>query len=182
MNRKKKLIRNIITILILFIIFVKGSGLYFTPLGAHRDSERSAHYGPSEIVHIEDFEKGKYIMCRYDKWFSCNTVNRRLLFFWRFGNQVHGWEKDVTIPLNYSWDRDGSFSKAFGIINDKNIKKVEVVLDNGTTIYQEDFYENMFLITWKSDNITDFSGIRAYDGEGNIVFEKIYPRRSNPNR
>ena len=103
MNRKKKVMRNIITSFILFIIFVKGTGLYFTPLGAHRDSERTAHYGQSEIVHIEDFKKGKYILGRYDKWFSCNTVNRSLLFFWRFGNQVHGSENDLSQPLSYSW-------------------------------------------------------------------------------
>jgi len=174
LNRKKKLIRNIIALIILLIIFVKGSGLYFTPLGAHRDSERTAHYGPSEIVHIEDFRKGKYILCRYDKWFSCNTVNRTLFFFWRFGNQVHGMENDLSEPLSYSWDGEGNFYKAYGIINDKNINKVELILSNGDRLAQEDFYGDMFLIPWQADGPRSFSGIIAYDKNGDIIYERVY--------
>lgn len=174
LNRKKKLIRNIIALIILLIIFVKSSGLYFTPLGAHRDSERTAHYGPSEIIHIEDYEKGKYILCKYDKWFSCNTVNKKLFFFWHFGNQVHGIENDLSQPLSYYWVGEGNFYKVYGIINDKRIKKVEVVLNNGDTLVQENFYDDMFLIHWVANDSKYYSKVRAYDEDGNMVFEGKY--------
>ena len=85
MSRNKKIIRNIVVLGILFFVFLKATGLYLIPLSAHENSERSIHYGPSEVVHIEDFDEGKYILCKYDKWISCNTVKRELLFFWRFG-------------------------------------------------------------------------------------------------
>ena len=63
--------------------------------------------------------------------------------------------------------------KVYGIINDRSIKKVEIILANGDTLLQEDFYDNMFLIPLETVGLGDFSGIRAYDEEGNIVFESL---------
>lgn len=180
MSRLKKILRNIIILVILFFIFLKSSGLYLTPLSSHKNSERSAHYGPSKVVHIENFDKGKYILCKYDRWISCNTVNRTLFFFWRFGNQVHGRENDLSKALYYTWNmssyKDKCYYRAYGIINDDRIKTVEVTLDNGDIFTQNEFYEDMFLITWNAndDRVMDFAGIRAYDSNGNILFENIY--------
>jgi len=75
MSRIKKVIRNLIILVLLFILYMMWAGLYLTPLLANEHSERSAHYGPSEVIHIENFDGGKYILCKYDRWFSCNTVN-----------------------------------------------------------------------------------------------------------
>ncbi|SHE75100.1 hypothetical protein SAMN02745784_01669 [Tissierella praeacuta DSM 18095] len=176
MNRLKKIIKNTIILVILFFIFLKSSGLYLIPLSAHKASERSAHYGPSEVVHIEDFDKGKYILCKYDRWFSCNTINKTLFFFWRIGNQVYGRESDLSKAVSYTWSMSGDYYKAYGIINDNRIKKIEVTLENGDILIQDGFYEDMFLVTWKSpnDSIIDFAGIRAYDEDSNIIFEDIY--------
>ena len=80
MSRKKKILRNLIILVILFFIFLKSTGLYLSPISAHKSSERSIHYGPSEIVHIEDFSRGKYILCKYNGWVSCNTVEKKLFF------------------------------------------------------------------------------------------------------
>ena len=82
MTRKKKIIRNLIIIIIIYLLPINNTGLYLDPIKAHKDSERSSHYGPSEIVHIEDFPRGKYILGKYDRWFSCNTINKELGIFW----------------------------------------------------------------------------------------------------
>ncbi|WP_353092828.1 hypothetical protein [Tissierella praeacuta] len=177
MSRLKKILRNIIILVILFFIFLKSSGLYLTPLSAHKNSERSIHYGPSKVVHIEDFDKGKYILCKYDKWISCNTVKRSLFFFWSFGGQVTGRENDLSNPLSYTWSGGvREFYKVYGIINDDRIKEIEVTLENGDILTQNEFYEGMFLVTWSAndDSLMDFAGIKAYDSNGNILFEKIY--------
>lgn len=176
MSKRKKLIRNIIVLAIFFFLSINRSGLYLSPLSAHEDSERSIHYGPSEVVHIEDFDGGKYILGKYDKWVSCNTVNRVLFFLWRFGNQPVGFEVDKTKAIDYTWGMSGQYYMLYGIINDNKVKKVQITLDNNKTFTQADFYDDLFLFTWKTNDEDgwDFKNIKAYDSDNNIVFEEEY--------
>jgi len=174
MNRLKKAIRNIIILIILCLLFLKSSGLYLTPLSAHEHSERSIHYGPSEVIHIEDWDGGKYILCKYDRWVSCNTVNRTLLFFWSFGNQPTGFENDKSKAIDYTWGASRQYWKLYGIVNDDRIKKVEIILDNGQVLTQTDFYDDLFLFTWKSpeNDSVYYVSIRGYDADNNVIFEE----------
>lgn len=176
MNRPKKILRNVIILIFSMFLFLRSTGLYLTPLSAHRASERSIHYGPSEVVHIEDFNKGKYILCKYDKWISCNTVNRSLFFFWRIGNQVHGIENDKTRALNFTWGMSDDFYRFYGIINDDSIKKIEVVLEDDQVLTQTEFYDDMFLFTRSSPNYssTYVGTIKGYDSEDNLIFQYKY--------
>jgi hypothetical protein len=169
MSRKKKVVRNIIILIVLSILtFTRG--IYLTPIAAHEASERSIHYGPSKVVHIEDFDGGKYILCKYDKWISCNTINRTMYFFWTFGNQVTGIEVDKEKPLNFTWSHSNDRYKIYGIINDNNINRVELHLEDGTTLSQTKFYDdNMFLFTWEGES--GIGDVKAYDSQGNILFE-----------
>lgn len=178
MSRCKKVLRNVIILVILFGLFMYRAGFYLTPISAHEHSERSIHYGPSEVVHIEDFDEGKYILGKYDKWVSCNTVNRELFFFWGFGNFSIGSENDTTKLLTYNWDGSHDNLKIYGIINDDSIKRVEVILNNGETLTQSEFYEGLFLLTWKADlSIKSgwFKEIRGYDSNDIMVFQSEEP-------
>jgi len=174
MNRLKVALRNIVIIIILFFLFLNRSGLYLTPLSAHESSERSIHYGPSEVVHVEDFEEGKHILGKYDKWISCNTVEKELFFLWNFGSQVTGFENDKNKPLNYSWNASHQYYKCYGIRNDVGIEKVEIILYNGDVYETTDFYDNLFLITWESSEDNDYyiKNIKGYDKANNIIFEE----------
>lgn len=176
MSRIRKIIRNIFIIVILSFFIITRLGLHFTPLSAHKSSERSINYGPSEVIHIEDFEKGKYILGKYDKWVSCDTVNRVLLFFWSAGNQPIGFENDKTKKVNYTWSASYNYFHAYGIVNDKNVKKIEITLSNGNVLTQTDFYEDLFLLTCESKEKENmyFKAIRGYDAEGKLVFEEEY--------
>lgn len=176
MNRLKKIVRNIIVLTFLIFLLLKLSGLYLSPLSAHEDSERSIHYGPSEVIHVEDFDEGKYILCKYDKWVSCNTVNKKLFFFWSFGNQPIGFENDKTKAVDYTWGMSDKNCKLYGIINNDNVKKIQITLDNDRVFEQTDFYDNLFLFTWKSNNnqYSDFINIKGYDSDNNIIFEEKY--------
>ena len=149
-------------------------GLYITPLSAHENSERGLNYGPSKVVHIENFKKGKYILGKYDKWISCDTVNRALFFFWSPGGQTLGFENDKTKAVSYTWSGSEQLVIAYGIVNDNRIKKLEITLDNGDILTNKDFYENLFLITRKvKDNkFVAIKTIRGYDSEDNIVYEE----------
>lgn len=175
-NRIKKVIRNIFIIIILSFFIINRLGLYLTPLSAHENSECSINYGPSKIIHIENFENGKYILGKYDKWVSCDTVNKVWFFFWCAGDQPEGFENDKTKAVSYTCLYSNRISKAYGIINDKNVKKIEITHSNGDILTQTDFYEDLFLFTWKTKgNQNEYiKAIRAYDFKNNIVFEEEY--------
>lgn len=174
MSRFKKVMRNIIILAVLFLLFLWRSGFYLSPLSAHEHSERSIHYGPSEVVHVEDFEGGKYILGKYDKWVSCNTVNRELFFFWRFGNQPIGFENDKTKAVDYTWGGSDQDYKVYGIINDDKVKKIDITLGDGKIFTQTKFYNDLFLFTWRSNNDENWhvKNIKGYDSENNIIFEE----------
>lgn len=177
MSRLKKIVRNIILLFIMSVIFIRMFSLSLNPIKAHEHSERSIHYGPSEIVKIVDYKDKKFILCKYDKWISVDTVNRVLGVFWRFGNQVTGIENDTSKPLCYSWIYHDNITKIYGIINDKSISKVVIELqyDDGQTVQMEEttFYDDMFLFLIDSkDTKKDFSlvSLKAYNKSGEEVF------------
>lgn len=173
MSRFKKIVRNIIILVVLLFLFLMRSGLYLSPLSAHEHSERSIHYGPSKVVHIEDFHGGKYILGKYDKWVSCNTVNRVLFLLWRFGDQPIGFENHKTKAVEYTWDGDGKYYKLYGIINNDKVKRIQIILENGKTFSQTKFYNDLFLFTWTLNGEKNwyFKNIKGYDSHGNIIFE-----------
>lgn len=173
MSNSKKLIRNIIILAAMLFAFFWGSNLYLTPLAAHKHSERGIHYGPSEVVHIEDFEKGKYLLCKYDNWISCNTVKMQFFFLWGFGDQPIGIENKKDQKLTYTWQMSDQYYVLYGVINDSSVKKVKITYVNGETKLQSDFYDNMFLFTWKdpkNDN-NYVTKIQGYDINGNVIYD-----------
>lgn len=169
MNRKKKLLRNILILSVLFLV-IYSKAIYLDPVAAHQASERSLHYGPSTVVHVEDFPGGKYILGKYDRWISFSIITKSNRFFWHIGDSVIGLEIDYDKPLFYASQFSQPNARAFGILNDPNIDKVEVHLRDGTVLTQQEFYEDMFLITWESE--FEFWRIVAYDGSGNVIFEE----------
>lgn len=180
MSGKKKIIRNIIVLLFIVFLSFPVTGLYLSPMSAHRASERSAHYGPSKVVHVENFDGGKYILGKYDKWASCNTVNRNLLFFWSFGNQVTGFEQDPSKAIDYTWDMSNEvYYKLYGIINDKRIENIEITLQDGSQFTSGEFYDDMFLFTWQAEKSgiyesLRFKNIKGYDKDDTLIFEDKY--------
>ncbi|MDF2512716.1 MAG: hypothetical protein K0S04_2582 [Herbinix sp.] len=176
MSRSKKLIRNIFIIILLSLFLIAWLGLSFTPLSVYKKVERGNHFGPSQIVHIEDYKNNKFILGRYDRWVSCSNVRRALLFFWAAESVPITIENDNNKALCYTWSNYNPMFKVHGVINDEKIKKVEVTLSNGDIISQTEFYDDLFLLIYDTKIKGDiyFDSIRAYDGESNIVFESEY--------
>ena len=179
MSRRNKALRNLLILAVLIPLAVSRSGLYLSPLLAHRSSERSIHYGPSMVVHVRDFDQGKYFLCKYDKWISCDTIRRTLFFFWRFGDQVTGVENDPDKPVCWTWSSRDTHCKAYGILNDGQVKKIELTLDDDTVLTQSDFYDDMFLLTWtdekqeggRNPHGRQVKSIKGYDSGGFVVYE-----------
>lgn len=172
MNRLKLTLRNIVIIIFLFLLFVNYSGFYLTPLTAHEQSERSIHYGPSNVVHMEENEDETYILGIYDKWVSCSTIKKQLFFFWSFGNQVTGFENDTSKDIDYSWNGSEEYYKLYGIRNDDDIEKVEFTLENGEVFSTTTFYDNLFLIIFTPNhNGLYIKNVKVYNKDNHVIYE-----------
>lgn len=173
MNRKKKLIRNLLILAVLIPILFNRMGLYLTAEAAHRASERSIHYGPSEIIHVEDFGYKKMFLCKYDRWISCNTSKRALGLFWQFGNQVTGIENKEELPFTFTWLGTNVDGVIYGIINEPSITEIKLIYLDATVII-DTFYEDMFFYRWEGSNNNDYPKVQGYNAEGELVYESKY--------
>lgn len=102
--------------------------------------------------------------------------SRKEIVFWTYGDQVIGLENDQTKPVDYTWSMAGGAYKLYGIVNDDKVKKVEITLDNGEIFTQTEFYEDLFLFHWESSREKGggFNNIKAYDIDGNVIFQSQY--------
>jgi hypothetical protein len=182
MTKTQKLIKNLSILVLLGILFFMFNTASPTALIAHQKSEKSANYGPSTIIAEKDFEFGKLFLCKYDKWFSCNTVIKRFGgLVWYPGNQVYGNINDTSLPINYFWHgsryrKDYMLWMVYGVVNDKNITsiKLEVELDGQTiSLKHPQLYNDMFLFTWNSYE-TDYKPLRliGLNSNSEIIYEK----------
>lgn len=172
MSRLKKILRNLIILAVLFTLYIMRTSLFLNPISAHEHSERSLHFGPSEIVHTQDFEKGKHILGKFNNLVSCNTVNKVAYFLWRAESPSH-FQNDKSKALDYTWGNYEDYYKVYGAINDSSIKKVVLTVDNEEVLSQTEFYDDLFLFTLELHNNEHrpFIGIKAYDEKNNIIFE-----------
>ncbi len=175
MNRKKKLVKNIVIIFILFFVLINRSGLYLSPVSAHEASERSIHYGPSQLIHVTNYEGDKYMLCKYEEWVSCDRIERVLFFLWKFGSSPFGFENDLNEKLKFSWSYMNNKCQLYGIVNDDSIKMVEIVLEDGRTFTQTEFHDGLFLFNWTVDGGgIELDKITGYDGEANKAYIDWY--------
>ncbi len=178
MSRVIKTIRNLIFICILLAVFLATTGLRLTPTQAHINSERSLHYGPSELVKIYDYGNYQQLLCTYDKWVSCSTVKRELLFFWGIGGfNVFENDKTKEIDYSYSWSKNENNSGiVYGISNNPSITKIELYTSDGIIFTQDELYDNLFYFSWQCD-YSDFGveKILGYNENDNLVSEIIFP-------
>lgn len=177
MTKIIKLIRNIGIIIILLILLIRIGGLHFSPVTAYEKTERSLHYGPSDIIHIEDIDGDKLILGKYDKWISFMPVKKEFIFFWKAGGHSLGMEIDDREILNYWIGMTDDTYYCYGIINDQIVEEVEISLKDGRIFRGSDFYDDLFLIKWESEN--DYDGwrqinVKAYDANGKVIFEGEY--------
>jgi hypothetical protein len=172
MNRQKRIIRNVIIIVIFYLFVTRFFGLFLNPISAFEYAERDNHYGPSKIVHTENYGKAKYILGKYDKWISYSKVSRFLFYWTSFNPIMIEIQKDKAI--SYYWVGSDRFYEVFGIVNDKRITKVEITLADGNTLVQNEFYDGdlfLFLFDPKNEKFKEYLYIRGYDSESKILFE-----------
>lgn len=170
MNRKRKIIRNLLIILICYVLSFS-SYLHLTPNLAHKASEKSNHYGPSDVVYKTDYAKGKYYLSRYGDYFSCDIINRSFGFFWECRPNYQ--KIDPSSPVSTYWRMyDYNYWIYFGVITDPSIAYLEFTYSSlKEPIVQNTFYDGMFLFHWESDTQNVTYHLKAYDIHDNLIYE-----------
>lgn len=187
-SKKKKLIRNLMILLLLVAGIVVGeislSGTYRDADTAHAASEATRHYGPSEIRAVladVDGSKRSYLGV-YDKWYSVDTVIKDWKG-WRIGNHYGADEIDYQKPVNHSWHIYDDEITVYGIVCDPDIASVEIGLRYGEQmvyVKQEKLFDDMFLFTQKryhqgnsnENEESVLAEIRGYDQNGTIIYSE----------
>lgn len=87
--------------------------------------------------------------------------------------------KTILKAIDYTMDGffdDGHYDfKLYGIANDPKIKKVEITLRDGKVLTQTEFYEDLFLFIWETDEDTPNGGleeVRGY-GQGDSILFRV---------
>jgi hypothetical protein len=138
-------------------IFTTGSR---TPEQAHRLSENSFHFGPSNIVRKVSvpFDKHQVVFLgTYKDWFSADSVLQKR-GGWVPGDGVGGVNIDRNRPFSYSWSGSSTHDslmmyKFYGYVTDDRIATIELLMTdketgNLTPMREEITNDHMFLFIW----------------------------------
>ncbi|QZY54164.1 hypothetical protein [Crassaminicella profunda] len=154
----------------------------FSAVEAHKQSERTIYYGPSEIIKTIDIENKRLFLCRYKKWFSLDEVEKELIK-WYPGTGVTGTEIKKNEKITFSWrisksniDESKEIIRCFGYVNDTNITKVilEKNGDSDPTKIEYDLDESrLFVFCWTDKKIDDkgIGKLKGLDASGKIICE-----------
>lgn len=188
MNRRLKSTIEWIIAVILLITAVYPYIFYgsFSALKAHQKSEQSFHYGPSEILEVIDFPKGKIFLGKYDKWFSADTIKKGLIKWYPDGD-VGGHLIKENEEVSSAWSGskisdDYYLYKVYGYVSNPNITKVtlevEWVKEDGTEnkVFEYKLKDHKgFIFYWNEyETKYELKALRGLDINGNILYEKDY--------
>lgn len=177
MNRVKKILRNFILIFALLLIVMKLTDMHFTPIAAYREEEKRKHYGPSEVMQVQKLGEERFVIAKYDKWFSAQDYWPGWRFLWIGSPKTSIIEnnKKKAICSRFESGINSGYYIVYGVVNDKKIKRVEVTLQTGKNFSQTKFKDGLFSLSWKDENWEDSEPvdkiIRGYDGDNKIIFE-----------
>lgn len=184
-NRLKAILEWIIAAVLLFACYIAYPLSYgnFSPIKAHQLSERTFHYGPSQIIREIDLDGGIIYLCRYKDWFSADTV-RKGFIKWYPGSGVGGAPIDYSKKISYYWGNsqikgDISIMKFYGIATDPSISTVTLDIDEKgipETLKYTLNSNRMFIFYWsEKEHNYHFRYLRGLDSSGKVLSEqKLY--------
>ena len=94
-------------------------------------------------------------------------------FFW-YGTNPIGFENTNSKAIEYTWNMSYNTLKIYGIINDKQITKIVIDVDDGITTTITEFYDDLFLFVCNLDSNKLGHTIKGYDSNDNLIYEIVY--------
>lgn len=156
-----------------FSIFSYGS---LSAIRAHEKSERTLHYGPSDIIRSIDLDDAKIYLCRYKDWFSISTVKRGLVMWYPGGGGVE--VIDYSKQVSYSWGtsdiKENMITKIYGYVSDSDIDTIIITDENKTNKAKYVLDESrMFIFHWNdNEQKNKIQYLRGLNEDGNVIYEE----------
>lgn len=167
----------IVLIVLCFNYSVLGYGS-FSAVEAHKESEKTFHYGPSSIIKTIDLDGGKLFLCRYKKWISVDIIRHGFIKWYPAGN-VSGcpidYTKKVTCFTGTSPIKDQKCLLVYGYVNDDTI--TQIIIAEGNNDVKTRKYNigrsKMFVFYWYPYKVNYTSlKLKGIDSQGNIKWEQ----------
>ena len=176
MTRKKKLIRNIVILLLIGMFCYFTGGCYLTKESCIMDSVRSLYSKEDEF--IIDAKVNSYevtLLADSDNLTAAIFATKKTGPFYRIGNNMIGSKINREVPI----DIDGMFSNEFGTVvyiyrNDKSIEEIEVILGTGETVIMNDWEKDFILITYDDMDNWMHTICRVYNENHKVVYETAF--------
>jgi hypothetical protein len=82
-------------------------------------------------------------------------------------------ENDKSKDNDYSWSGSNKYFRLYGIKNNDDIEKVEFTLEEGYIFSTTTFYDDLFLIIFKTpiNNRFVIKNIKGYDKDNRVIYE-----------
>ncbi|KMK75855.1 hypothetical protein [Alkalihalobacillus pseudalcaliphilus] len=155
---------------------------YLSPENTLRYSEKSMHYGPSDIIDERKVNSSIIYLSTYKDWFSASHVERKWGIFWQHrngGGIKKNSEEAITHIFGSSFKGEPAISYMGGYVSDPEIDVIEVELDH-ETLQEPVNDQQLFLVVWKGGR--SYEVLRSYRGlneEGDVLYEYEHPRMDN---
>lgn len=170
-----------VSICIYYYLFSYGS---FTAINAFKASEKSYHYGPSQIKKKIDLKNGKIYLGKYKDWISATAIEKRLIK-WYPANGVGGFPINYSNKVTQTWTCGNMGDKSyiytfFGYVNDSTITTVDFKAEKKgktSTMKYNINSDKMFIFCWDDNgNESKPISLSGLDKVGKVVYEYRYPQ------
>ncbi len=186
MKNNTKLMGRIEWIIVIVLLVVCINNEYFkygkfSPIKAHEASERTFHYGPSEIVETIDTDDIKIYLCRYKKWVSMSTITKDYLKWKIRGNAIKEIKADEKVSWSYSGSKIkgyGLLMRVFGYVSDEDISTITLEVEGatGNKVLEYELNENrMFIFYWNDEEEKyELEKLKGINDHGEIGYDKEF--------
>ena len=176
MSRKKKLIRNMVILLLIGTFYYFLGGYYLTKESCIQDNLKSWYSQDNE--YITSVKLGSYevtLQADQDNHTASIICTRKTGPFYQIGDSMIDCAMDKEAPI----DMNGMFDHNYGSVvyiyrNDKSIEEIEVILGTGETVIMSDWEKDFILITYDDMDSWMHTICRVYNENHEVVYETAF--------
>lgn len=180
MKRKREILIGAALVLITLVVLGWISGYYFSPQACVEDSLRGLYFSPAEKIDEVQIGERYYYLYANDHQYALHGARKTAcIFYITTGGSTHNDYADADEAFQIDGLSDGK-NQLFVIHRSQpEIMKVEMDPGKGRPVIVFDQWEHDFSIKVQqlenSEEATWEGTYRAYDVQGNLVEERIYP-------
>ena len=182
MKRKREILLGTALVLITLVVLGWISGYYFSPQACVEDSLRGLYFSPAEKIDAVPIADRYYYLYATDHQYALHGARKTAgIFYVTTGGSTHAEYpcKAYTSTFDIDWQWHSGDQIFLFHRNILEIQRIEVFNENGEHEFTIDSWKQDFALTGRKckddGNLTKPKIYRAYDAQGNLVEERIYP-------